>query len=45
MVKAESFVELGSRKDKFEYSKPKEMSNGRGDHKEGQDRNGNDKNS
>lgn len=45
MVEVESFVELGSRKDKFESSKPKEMGNGGGDHeKEGQVKNGNNDN-
>ncbi|KAH1046631.1 hypothetical protein J1N35_037415 [Gossypium stocksii] len=39
MVEAESFVEFGSRKDKFESSKLKEMSNGGGGH--GEDVNGN----
>ncbi|KAG8486086.1 hypothetical protein CXB51_019426 [Gossypium anomalum] len=31
-VELESFVELGSRKNKFKSSKPKEMSNGGEDH-------------
>lgn len=38
---AESFVELGPRKDKFETSKPKETDNGGGDHKEERDKNDN----
>ncbi|KAG8472591.1 hypothetical protein CXB51_034383 [Gossypium anomalum] len=42
MVKGESFVELSSRKDKFESSKPKETCNGGEEHEE--DGNGNIKN-
>ncbi|MBA0610759.1 hypothetical protein Godav_011554 [Gossypium davidsonii] len=45
MAKPESFIELGSRKDKFESSKPKETGNGRRDHDEEQDKNGNGDNS
>lgn len=47
MSKAKSFVELGSRNDKFESSKPKETYNDGGNHKEEQDKNdigGNGKN-
>ncbi|MBA0647839.1 hypothetical protein Goklo_015652, partial [Gossypium klotzschianum] len=34
VAEAESFIELGLKKDKFEFSKPKETGNGRGDHEE-----------
>ncbi|KAH1039859.1 hypothetical protein J1N35_041602 [Gossypium stocksii] len=41
LAELKSFVELGLRKDKFETSKPKKTGNGRGGHKEEQDKNGN----
>lgn len=41
MVEAQSFVELGSKKDKFKSSKPKEKGNGGEDHEEEQITNGN----
>ncbi|MBA0754331.1 hypothetical protein Gogos_021098 [Gossypium gossypioides] len=44
MAKVKSFVELGLRKDKFEFSKPKEMGNGRRDHEKEQDINENSHN-
>ncbi|KAH1107311.1 hypothetical protein J1N35_011079 [Gossypium stocksii] len=45
MVEVKSFVELSSRKEKFEPSKPKEMSNGREDHEEEHDEEDNNNNS
>ncbi|MBA0826428.1 hypothetical protein Goarm_011279, partial [Gossypium armourianum] len=45
MVEVESFVKLGSRKGKFESSKPKETSNGREDHEEEHDEEDNNNNS
>ncbi|KAG8474172.1 hypothetical protein CXB51_034125 [Gossypium anomalum] len=45
VVKAESFIEFGLRKDKFESSKPKEKSNCGGNHEEdGNENGGNSKN-
>ncbi|MBA0741645.1 hypothetical protein Gogos_014780 [Gossypium gossypioides] len=41
ITEAESFVELGPRKDKFETSNPKETGNGEGDHEEERDKNDN----
>ncbi|KAH1121839.1 hypothetical protein J1N35_004999 [Gossypium stocksii] len=40
MAKAKSFVELGLRKDKFEFFKPKETGNDGGDNKEDENGNG-----
>ncbi|KAK5840380.1 hypothetical protein PVK06_009279 [Gossypium arboreum] len=45
ITEADSFVEVGTRKDKFEFSKPKETSNSRGGYKEEHDRNVNSGNS
>ncbi|MBA0712290.1 hypothetical protein Golax_011401, partial [Gossypium laxum] len=41
IAEAESFVELGPRKDMFKSSKPSETRNGGGNHKEEHDKNGN----
>lgn len=45
MAQSESFVKLGQRKDKFKFSKPKEMRKGQRDHGEEQDKNYNGDNS